>query len=56
MKELMQVDLKLPTEVVQYLLNVLGEQPYKTSAGVIAEIQNQVQPQLNPKPESKEEK
>lgn len=39
-------DLKLNLDAVNQLLNVLGEQPYNQSAGLISLIMSQAQPQM----------
>lgn len=44
---MMEITLKLSLDMVNVVLNSLGEAPYKMSYGVIAEIQSQAAGQVN---------
>jgi hypothetical protein len=46
----MHLDLTL--EQINVIMSALGNAPYITVAPVIAEIQKQAQPQVNPAPET----
>jgi len=46
----MQLDLTL--EQINVIMSALGNAPYIQVAPVIAEIQKQAQPQINPAPEA----
>ena len=46
------MNLELTIEQVNIIMSALGNAPYITVAPVIAEIQKQAQPQLNPAPEA----
>ena len=47
------VDVKLPADKVQYILNVLAQRPYSESAELIAEVSKQAQAQLAAKEQKK---
>ena len=44
------MNLELTIEQVNIIMSALGNAPYITVAPVIAEIQKQAQPQINPAP------
>ena len=44
--------LDLTLEQINVIMSALGNAPYITVAPVIAEIQKQAQPQINPAPEA----
>jgi len=44
--------LELTIEQINIIMGALGNAPYVQVAPVIAEIQKQVQPQVNPAPEA----
>ena len=44
------MNLELTIEQVNIIMQALGNAPYVTVAPVIAEIQKQAQPQINPVP------
>ena len=44
------MNLELTIEQVNIIMSALGNAPYITVAPVIAEIQKQAQPQINPVP------
>ena len=46
------MNLELTIEQVNIIMQALGNAPYITVAPVIAEIQKQAQPQINPAPEA----
>ena len=46
------MQLELTIEQVNIIMQALGNAPYITVAPVIAEIQKQAQPQINPAPEA----
>lgn len=40
------INIELPAEAWNVVLNALGERPFKETAALISEIQRQAQPQL----------